>query len=137
MIKAAADLVRKLYHQKNLFIGLLTGNHKNAAQLKIKTVGLADYFKFGVYGNEADDRNGLARLLSTKAKRFFGLDFLPKNVYIIGDTPHDVVCGKYIKAKTVVVSTGSFTFEELKKAKPDLTVKSLAEKKVYQFIIKS
>lgn len=136
LIKEAIVLIKKLLLQKNIFIGLLTGNQRDVAHLKIKTVGLTNFFKFGLYGDEADDRNELAKLVFKKAKNFFGLDFLAKNIYIIGDTPHDVNCGKFIAAKTIAVTTGSFSKEELKKTEADLMVESLADKKILKFILK-
>lgn len=137
LIKDAETLVKKLFKEKNVYLGLLTGNEENVARLKISTVGLSDYFRFGVFGDISEDRNDLSRSVFKKAKKFLGIEFLPENIYIIGDTPNDIRCGKTIKAKTIGVATGKFTVKELKKAKADLAVKSLADKRVLNFILKA
>ena len=36
------------------------------------------------------------------------------HLFVLGDTPHDVTCGKAIGAKTVAVATGEFTEHELR-----------------------
>lgn len=136
LIKPAALLVKKLYPKKNIYLGLLTGNEENVARLKISTAGLSDYFRLGLFGDEAESRNKLARLVFSRARKFLGIDFLKKNIYIIGDTPHDVDCAKSISAKTIAVATGKYSFSQLKKTKPDLVVETLADKKVINFILK-
>ena len=50
-----------------------------------------------------------------------------KEIMVIGDTPHDIRCGRYIGAKVVAVATGGSTFEELVAHKPDCVVKDLSE----------
>ncbi|MDR2462754.1 MAG: HAD hydrolase-like protein, partial [Verrucomicrobiales bacterium] len=40
-------------------------------------------------------------------------DFKPEDVRVIGDTPHDIACGKIIGAKTIAVATGGYSREEL------------------------
>jgi phosphoglycolate phosphatase-like HAD superfamily hydrolase len=51
----------------------------------------------------------------------------PQQVVVIGDTPHDVRCGKFIGAKTLAVATGGSTFEELHPHAADWTVRDLTE----------
>jgi len=48
------------------------------------------------------------------------IPFEPDRVYVIGDTPHDIACGKAIGARTVAVATGKFSVEALAAFKPDL-----------------
>ena len=45
---------------------------------------------------------------------------------MIGDTPHDVRCGKAIGARTVAVATGPYA-EELRAADPWLLLEQLPE----------
>ncbi len=47
---------------------------------------------------------------------------------VIGDTPHDVSCGKAIGARTLAVATGpGYTLAELEACTPDLALESLPE----------
>jgi len=41
----------------------------------------------------------------------------------IGDTPHDIACGKAIGAKTIAVATGSYSVEQLAALNPTHTFK--------------
>ena len=47
--------------------------------------------------------------------------------YMIGDTTYDIIAGKKSKTKTISVLTGNHKREKLKKYKPDLIVKSVAD----------
>lgn len=134
LIREAKDLVVKLV-KRGIRVGLLTGNLEKIARLKIETVGLDKFLKFGLFGNEAEDRISLAKKIFKKAKNFFGIDFFPDNIYIIGDTIKDITCGKAIGAKTIGVTTGFVSLSELKKAKPDLAVKTLTDPKVFKLIL--
>ena len=47
---------------------------------------------------------------------------------MIGDTPHDVSCGKSIGARTVAVATGpGYSLSELEACDPDLALPELPE----------
>ena len=44
---------------------------------------------------------------------------------VIGDTPKDVACGKYIEARTLGVATGGASLDELVACTPDWAVPDL------------
>ena len=46
---------------------------------------------------------------------------------MIGDTPHDIECGKIIGARTLGVATGSHTREQLAAHSPDTVFTDLAD----------
>ena len=67
---------------------LLTGNTTNAARDKVTEYGIAQYFDFrhGAYGDLAEDRNELSRILYNRLL----VDGLVKDtsqIIVIGDTP--------------------------------------------------
>jgi phosphoglycolate phosphatase-like HAD superfamily hydrolase len=107
--------------------GLLTGNHEEGARLKLTHVGIWKYFEFGAYSDDSHIRNELGPFALARAKQKLGIDFPPERVYIIGDTPHDIACGKAIGAKTIAVATGSFTFAQLEVEKPTHTFADLSD----------
>ena len=88
--------------------GLLTGNIEEGAKLKLSHLGIWHYFEFGAYADDSHIRDELGPFALARAKQKLGIDFPPERVFIIGDTPHDVACGKAIGAKTIAVATGSF-----------------------------
>ena len=42
-----------------------------------------------------------------------------ERIYVLGDTPHDIACGRAIGARTVAVATGIVSKEELAAHRPD------------------
>ena len=60
-----------------------------------------------------------------RARRVMGRDLQPQEIVVIGDTPFDVRCGKFIGAKTLAVATGGAKLDELKPLKPDWAVADL------------
>ena len=105
---------------------LLTGNLKEGAKLKLDYLGLWEYFEFGAFANDSHLRDELGPFALRRAKEKLGIDFPPERVFIIGDTPHDIACGKAIGAKTIAVATGSFTVEQLAATNPTYVFKDLS-----------
>ena len=116
-IKEALDAV---HAHPEIHQGLLTGNHEEGARLKLSHLGIWQYFEFGAYSNDSHIRNELGPYALARAKEKLGIDFPPERVFIIGDTPHDIACGKAIGAKTIGVATGGFTVSELAACDPTI-----------------
>lgn len=133
-IQAAKNLLDLLIENKRYEVGLLTGNITQIAQYKLKMNGYDDIFKFGLFGEEADDRIALAKSVFTQAKDFFHTDITSSDITVIGDTIHDIVCGKAIGAFTIGVTNKVKEAEEkLKKEGADLVVTSLTDKSVLDY----
>ena len=134
-IPDALMLVKKLSAHKDITLGLITGNAKRIADWKLAHTGLSTYFSFGLYGDEADDRNALAKLVFAKAKNELHQSFAGENIVVIGDTVHDIRCGKAIGAVTIAVTTGLHgSREPLAAEKPDFLVDSLMDNAVRDFL---
>jgi phosphoglycolate phosphatase len=123
-IKEALDAV---HAHPEIHQGLLTGNHQEGARLKLSHLGIWHYFEFGAYADDSHLRNELGPFALKRAKEKLGIDFPPERVWIIGDTPHDIACGKAINAKTIAVATGSFTVEQLAAYNPTHTFADLSD----------
>ncbi|MCA1658721.1 MAG: HAD hydrolase-like protein, partial [Verrucomicrobiaceae bacterium] len=80
---------------------------------------LWDFFEFGAFADDHHDRNELGAFACRRASKKHGRAFNPKDVDVIGDTGHDVVCGKAFGARTIAVATGSWSRDRLAEAKPD------------------
>ena len=107
--------------------GLLTGNLREGARLKLSHLRIWDYFEFGAFADDSPIRDALGPFALARAHDRLGIKFPPENVYIIGDTPHDIACGKAIGAKTIAVATGAFSVEELAALNPTHTFKDLSD----------
>ncbi len=109
---------------------LLTGNSICGARMKLDFFQLSQYFDFDHSGFACQFyyRDDLARHARQIAEAAWG-DAV-EEVYVIGDTPYDIQCGKAIGAKTVSVATGHYTKEQLTACDPWLFVEQLPEPEV-------
>ncbi|GAC1446516.1 MAG: HAD hydrolase-like protein [Pyrinomonadaceae bacterium] len=108
---------------------LLTGNIEPAAYLKIKLVGLSDFFKLpGAFGDDNHDRRELPSIACARLSRHFNFNFQPAQFIVIGDTPNDIRCAKHFGARVVAVATGrSQTIELLRAHEPDALFDDLTD----------
>ncbi|MFC1711367.1 HAD family hydrolase [Patescibacteria group bacterium] len=136
VFKEAVEFAQKL-KSKNIYIGLLTGNFSQVGWKKLKMANIDSLFDFGLFGEMAENRNELAKLIFKKAKHKLNINFSKDNIFIIGDTPRDMECGKKAGVKTIGVATGIFNKNILKKAGADLAVSNLGDKEVLNCILKN
>lgn len=108
-------------------IGLCTGNFREIAEVKLKAAGLSDYFRFGGFGCDYNDRNYLPEQAHKEYSNLFKETPSPQQYVVIGDTPNDIKCAKYFGAKSVAVTTGHFKEKELQKFNPDLLLHNLSD----------
>jgi phosphoglycolate phosphatase-like HAD superfamily hydrolase len=106
-------------------LGLLTGNLRLGAEIKLRRFGLWDLFALGGFADDHEDRNHIAVAALERGRRVLGRNLQPQEIVVIGDTPFDVRCGKFIGAKTLAVATGGSTLEELTPCAADWTVPDL------------
>jgi phosphoglycolate phosphatase len=113
------ELLEDLARQPNTTLGLLTGNLERGARLKLEHYDLWRFFPFGAFADDHHDRNALGPCALTRAIAHARCDFPPARVDVVGDTGHDIACGKAFGARTVAVATGSWTRERLAQCHPD------------------
>lgn len=99
--------------ERGALLGLLTGNIRDGARAKLGSVGLWDYFPFGGFADDSHLRSEIATAAVRRAGELAGREFIGKEIVIIGDTPHDMECGRHIRARAVGVATGRSTVDEL------------------------
>lgn len=106
--------------------GLLTGNIRLGAEIKLKAHGLWDAFVTGAFGDDHEDRNQLARVARDRASRLTGHSVRGEEILVVGDTPRDVECARAIGARCLAVATGASSVEELTRHGPTWAVPTLA-----------
>jgi phosphoglycolate phosphatase len=120
-------LLQKLEQQPEISLGLLTGNLKRGAQLKLEHYQLWHFFAFGAFADDHHDRNQLGAFALTRAHEGTGAKFVPAEVDVIGDTGHDIACGKAFGARTIAIATGSWSRERLAECAPDFLFDDLSQ----------
>jgi len=106
-------------------LGLLTGNIQLGAEIKLRRYGLWEVFQFGGFADDHEDRNHIAVAALQRGRRVLGQSLQPQEIIVVGDTPYDVRCGKFIGAKTLAVATGGARLEELQACTPDWALENL------------
>lgn len=76
------------------------------ARIKLGHFGIAGRFAFGAYGEQAPDRNALARAAVARVEREHGI--APGRCIVVGDTEHDITCTRAAGARVVAVATGGY-----------------------------
>jgi phosphoglycolate phosphatase len=106
---------------------LLTGNVQRGARTKLSHHGLWDFFPFGAFADDSEHRNDLGPHALRRAREHTGVEFSPDHVWVIGDTPHDIACGRVIGARTIGVATGSHSPETLAAHNPTAVFSDLSD----------
>ncbi len=112
-------LLKRLKRTPGVLLGLGTGNLKKGAHIKLGPSGFNEYFRFGGFGCDSFHRPAILKKAVCRAERLAGERVSPQDVFVIGDTPHDVSAGRKAGFQTIAVGTGFATWESLKQAKPD------------------
>jgi len=105
--------------------GLLTGNAAAMARVKLGAFGLDEAFVFGAFGDEAPDRDTLARQAVAEVAERWGVP--PERCVVVGDTELDVQCARAAGAKAVAVATGARSRSDLEACGPDLLLDDLGD----------
>ncbi|MBV9007637.1 MAG: haloacid dehalogenase-like hydrolase [Verrucomicrobia bacterium] len=119
VLPGVAELLERLRSQPGIVLALLTGNLRRGAELKLRHYRLWQYFEFGAFADDHHDRNELGAFARRRAQEKHGDEFDSADIDVIGDTGHDVACGKAFAARTIAVATGGWSPERLAKCAPD------------------
>jgi phosphoglycolate phosphatase-like HAD superfamily hydrolase len=121
------DFLKQLQAQPSPpIIGLLTGNIRLGAEIKLRHFGLWETFHVGAFADDAEDRDHIAAVARDRGSRALGSPLRGEEIVVIGDTPHDVRCGRAIGAKVLAVATGGSTLAQLREHQPDWLVSDLS-----------
>ncbi|MEO7001883.1 MAG: HAD family hydrolase [Ktedonobacterales bacterium] len=140
-----AEMTLALLRERGEALGLVTGNPERIAWIKLAHAGLAEYFHYpqegaasedepdgrpircGAFGDEEELRDRLPPLAVERARRLFGRNWLPDEVYVVGDTPADIACGAAHGLRTVAVATGSIhSLDQLRACSPTFAYADLS-----------
>lgn len=132
VLPGVAELLDALV-ARNLAIGLVTGNLSKIAEVKLTAAGIWEPFTrqseiIGGFGHASVERDDLPPLALEIATRALGRPITGADTVIIGDTPHDITCGKACGARTLAVATGRFGLDALQSYSPDLLLPELTDR---------
>jgi phosphoglycolate phosphatase len=111
---AGAHEALRMLRDSDVALGILTGNFRSVARQKLASAGLLSFFDESLSGfaDDAVERAEIAAAAAARA-RVRGWDV---RLFVVGDTPRDVRCGRSVDAKTIAVPTGEFAADAFDEA---------------------
>jgi phosphoglycolate phosphatase-like HAD superfamily hydrolase len=119
------ELLEALSATPGVFLGLATGNVERGARIKLQVHDLNRFFPIGGFGDDSEIRRDLTRIAVEKAEKLYGQTFKGRDVFVIGDTPRDIDCGRALEGVCIAVATGSISRDELLACSPDYCFEDL------------
>jgi phosphoglycolate phosphatase-like HAD superfamily hydrolase len=136
LMPGARELLEALHEHHDLHLALLTGNFRDAAEIKLRHFELADYFEWGAFSDDASDRNALEPIALRRAETYDIPGEAMARVIVIGDTPHDIECARVAGARSIAVATGGFTVDQLREFGADAVLPDLSDtQKVIELLV--
>jgi phosphoglycolate phosphatase len=127
LMPGVEQLLSLLSFRKDVILGLETGNIEPAAYFKLKQGNIDHYFSFGGFGSDSADRTELVRMAIERARKINDGAIPDKNIFVIGDSPHDIVAGKNSGVNTMAVGTGRTDRNTLLAASPTCLLPDLSD----------
>jgi phosphoglycolate phosphatase-like HAD superfamily hydrolase len=129
LLPGAREILAAVEAHPRYVSALLTGNIEPAAYLKLRLVGLADFFRLpGAFGDDSHDRRDLPPLAAERISRHLNLSLHPTQFIVIGDTPNDIACARHFGARAVAVATGRLDdADTLRTHNPDAILPDLSD----------
>jgi len=120
------ELLQKL-SKKKYVLGLITGNTKEIALAKLKMAKIDKFFSIGGFGNDSANREELIKLALERAEEKYHFQFDEKKIFVIGDTPKDIIPAKKFHLQTIGVATGLYSKSQLKESGADFVLNNLED----------
>jgi phosphoglycolate phosphatase-like HAD superfamily hydrolase len=128
LLPGVRELLGRLAGRDGVRTALLTGNVQAGARLKLGHFGLERFFEFAIsaFGDDSADRYRLPALALARARRTLRADLSGRQLILVGDSEHDVLCGREVGARSVAVGTGWTAVETLRALAPDALLDDLS-----------
>ena len=123
----APELLEALASQPGVQLGLETGNFREAAFIKLRRYSLDTFFEDGGFGGDYMERRQVVASAIASCQKRSGRIYKPEEIFVVGDTPSDIQAGKANGVKTLAVSTGFHSAEDLTKVNPSYVLPNLSD----------
>lgn len=112
------ELIQEL-HSRGKLLAVASGNLERVGWAKLKACGLKDYFSFGSFSDRNEKRDDIFFYAAGEARRMLRPD---AKVYVVGDTPADIVSAEANDLPVIAVATGIYEPHELLTHSPEMCV---------------
>lgn len=129
LLPGVKELLTALEREDGVRQSLLTGNIASNADVKVRAFGLEGYFDFevGAFGTDDEQRDRLVPIALRRVREHRGEDYRPEEVWVVGDTPHDLRCARAGGVQALIVGTGAEGFGAVRSLDADALVEDLAD----------
>ncbi len=129
LLPGVRELLEALAGRRDVRAALLTGNVEPGARVKVGHFGLAGFFDFSIscFGSDHADRYRLPALALERARRALGPGITGRQLVLVGDSEHDVLCSRLIGARSVAVTTGWTPAATLRALGPDAMLEDFTD----------
>lgn len=126
------ELLADLSQRVDVSVGLLTGNFRRAAELKLAAAEIeAALFVVNAFAEDGRQRRDLVAAAMGR--------WLPRSdpgrAILIGDTPRDIACARLTGCRVLAVATGHYSLADLLKEGPDAAVEDLTRREALDQLI--
>ena len=129
LLPGVPELLDALAERPDVRTALLTGNVEAGARLKLGLFDITRHFDFSIscFGSDDSDRYRLPALALERARRALDPAMEGSQLVVVGDSEHDVLCGRSIRARAVAVCTGWTSVTVLRALRPHALLDDLSD----------
>lgn len=123
LVPGVEKFLKMLAKDKDVILGLGTGNLEEGAKIKLEPSKLASYFTVGGYGEDGQTREEMLQAAVKRAEKKFKTKMEPDQVYVIGDTHRDICAAKNCGFHSAVLTNGFGDAQKIQRAAAELETK--------------
>jgi phosphoglycolate phosphatase len=118
VLPGAREALAALATEPAVHQGVLTGNLRDVARIKLAAFGLDEFLDLeaSAYGDDHADRAELVTIARERARQRTGTRFDTNHTVLIGDTPRDVAAGRIARVRVIAVASGRSSADDLRSA---------------------
>ncbi|MEW6336521.1 MAG: HAD family hydrolase [Acidobacteriota bacterium] len=135
VLPGVRELLDRLGQEPGVRLGLLTGNVRDGAAVKLRAAGLDGRFEVGAFGSDDERRDHLVPIARERALTCWGESFPGTQTIVVGDAEPDVRCARAGGARAVAVATGGTPLAALQALRPDALLDSLEPERALPAIL--
>jgi len=129
VLPGVEEILARVQADATVIQSVLTGNIEANAGVKLRAFGLDRWLDLGAgaFGSDRADREELVPVAVGRARELRGLDCAPEDVLVVGDTPRDLACARAAGAGCLLVATGRFSLDELRRSGAEHVMADLSD----------
>ena len=126
-VKGVEKFLTLLAAQKDIILGLGSGNLEKGAFIKLAPSKLDRFFTLGGYGEDGHTREEMLAAAVKRAEKKFKTKITPDQVYVIGDTHRDICAAKNCGFHSAVLTTGFGEPDKIQRAAAELEMEDFTD----------